>query len=186
VKYVIKHQPAEKSPTNSFDIVANFSSVTLKRAKKGADGQQNSFELHIKEPLTFMSQLQKSPILSQIQTESHADQFLDHGAKHLENFNNKNDAAPKNDDQINWNAAMEIIKEAENIYPGHEIDKLDLMDRPGIRPTHNLASIVNVTPTLQRLVDLGTNIAKWEENGFLDLALQIDFQNDVAPRYSSD
>ena len=33
-----------------------------------------------------------------------------------------------------------------------------------------------------RLVDLGTKISRWEEKGFMDMALGLDFTTDVAPR----
>jgi hypothetical protein len=33
-----------------------------------------------------------------------------------------------------------------------------------------------------RLVDLGTKISKWEENDYMDMALGLDFDKDIAPK----
>ncbi len=49
--------------------------------------------------------------------------------------------------------------------------------------TYNLDKVVNESPTLKRLVDLGVEMWRWEEKeGWTDLALALDFEQDVAPR----
>jgi len=77
---------------------------------------------------------------------------------------------------------MGFVKAAEIQYPVPQQDLTEIMDKPGVRPTFNFASIVNQSPDLQRLVDLGTKISKWEEKGFMDMALGLDFTTDIAPR----
>ena len=56
------------------------------------------------------------------------------------------------------------------------------MDRPGVHPIQNIASFVNQSPALQRLVDLGTKIGQWETKDRLDLAFQLNFEKDIVPR----
>jgi hypothetical protein len=53
--------------------------------------------------------------------------------------------------------------------------------RRATRPTMSLAALVNESPTLQQLVDLGVNLYTWEQKGQLGLATKLDFNTDVAP-----
>ena len=66
--------------------------------------------------------------------------------------------------------------------PETDTDLKKLEDKSGIRPFFNLASIINENHTLQKLVDLGTNLSQWEKQGLIDVALIIDFHKDVVPR----
>ena len=77
---------------------------------------------------------------------------------------------------------MELVKESEMSYHDPKINKAEIMHQPGVLPSHNVASFVNQSKTMQRLVDLGTKISEWEKNDHLNLAYQLDFANDVVPR----
>ena len=49
------------------------------------------------------------------------------------------------------------------------------------RPTMSLAALVNESPTLQQLIQLGVSLNIWEQQGQLGLATKLDFNTDVAP-----
>ena len=57
-----------------------------------------------------------------------------------------------------------------------------LLNPRASRPTASLASIVNESETLQRLVDLGVNLHKWEVRGHMGMAVKLDFTEHVAPK----
>jgi len=135
-----------------------------------------NFKIVVDEPITFAKQSEKSSILSNVLeeekiNEKQADAFLGYAIE-------KSDQ----NEEIDWNQAMGFVKTAEKQYPVPQKDLEEIMNMPGVRPTFNFASIVNESPVLQRLVDLGTKISKWEEKGFMDMALGLDFTTDVAPR----
>ena len=120
------------------------------------------YQIDVKEPITFAKALKQSKIV---------DDNADIDDKAIET---------KLDQISDWNEAMEVIIEAEKSKP--KIDSSGLVNKPGIRPFYNLASIVNENPTLQRLIDLGTDLSAWEKNGHIDIALILDFQRDVIPK----
>jgi len=61
-----------------------------------------------------------------------------------------------------------------------EDERIEGMER-GI--TFNLAKVINNSLALQKLVDLGVNIASWEKTeGWVDLALRLEFERDVVPK----
>ena len=132
-------------------------------------------KIQIKEPLTFVKTLEKSTILSQLEDDM-ANEFLDEAAEFLE----KNNSSKSN--EIDWNSAMELVKESEKTYFDTKVNKHEIMDRPGVHPIQNIASFVNQSPALQRLVDLGTKIGQWETKDRLDLAFQLNFEKDIVPR----
>jgi len=161
---VPKPQKKEKKPIKNIS-----SSIKLVPNKK-------SYEIKIQEPITFAQQCETSPILSKIleeekNNEIQADAFLGYAVEQSD----------KNED-IDWSQAMNYVKAAEQQFPIAQKDLTEIMSKPGVKPTYNFASIVNHSPTLQRLVDLGTKISKWEENDYMDMALGLDFDNDIAPR----
>ena len=118
-----------------------------------------NYQIQVREPMTFSKVLERSSVLQET----------------------ANDDIDSKLDQINsWDEAMEVIIRAEQL--DSKSSKNELMNKPGIRPFFNLASIVNENPTLQRLVDLGVDISAWERNGDIDTALVLDFQHDVIPR----
>ena len=45
---------------------------------------------------------------------------------------------------------MGFVKTAEKQYPVPQKDLEEIMNKPGVRPTFNFASIVNESPVLQR------------------------------------
>jgi len=132
-------------------------------------------KIQIKEPLTFAKTLEKSTILSQLEDDM-ANEFLDEAAEFLEKNNSSKSS------EIDWNSAMELVKESEKTYFDTKVNKHEIMDRPGVHPIQNIASFVNQSPALQRLVDLGTKIGQWETKDRLDLAFQLNFEKDIVPR----
>jgi len=151
-------------------------SLTFVQSKKSP-----RFEVVVKEPLTFSNQLEKSAVFASIlqENDENADKFLDIAAEQTSENQANNQQNPS---EIDWNDAMKFIKVSEEQYPAEKADFDQLMAKPGVHPIFNLASIVNKSPTLQRLVDLGTNISEWERNGFMELAVTMDFKQDVVPR----
>jgi len=128
---------------------------------------KDQYEIQIKE--TSQS-LTKSHLEEEVNNEIKAEKFL------------ANAVEQSKSEDIDWNEAMEFVKAAENQYPVAEKNLTEIMDKPGVRPTYNLASIVNYSDTLPKLVDLGTKISKWEQNDYMEMALGLDFITDVAPR----
>ena len=78
-----------------------------------------------------------------------------------------------------WDDAMEIIKKSEEVFPLHKPTEEELMKIRATQPTATLASLVNDSQTLQRLVDLGVELHRWDK--YLDMAAKLDFMRDVAP-----
>jgi len=137
-----------------------------------------NFQIVVDEPVNLAKQSVTSPILLKIHEEENineqqAETFLEIALEKSESDQNE---------EIDWNQAMGFVKAAEKHYPVPQKDLGEIMNKPGVRPTFNFASMVNDSPDLQRLVDLGTKISKWEEKGFMDMALSLDFVTDVAPR----
>ena len=136
-----------------------------------------SKSLMVKEPMTFEKIIEKSAILSKIEDDEdidNSDEFLEQAADYL--------AKESKSDVIDWTTAMEMVKESEITYIEPTVDRNEVLAKPGVRPMFNVASVVNHSPTLQRLVDLGTKISEWEQKQRLDLVLRLDFSQDVAPR----
>lgn len=89
----------------------------------------------------------------------------------------------RNSDEIDWSTALEAIKASEKAFPTHKFEEDELFAITDAVVTHNLAKIVDKSPSLKRLVDLGVKIWKWErEPGQLDLALRLDFKTHVGPK----
>jgi len=84
-------------------------------------------------------------------------------------------------DGVDWDISMEVIKRTENILPSHKPTKEELEDIRASRPTVSLASLVNESETLQKLVDLGVKLSYWDNSDKLGLAVKLDFDRDVAP-----
>ena len=80
-----------------------------------------------------------------------------------------------------WDEAMEIIKKSEEVFPPHKPSEEELLNIRATQPTATLASLVNESETLQRLVDLGVELHRWDKYGHLGLAAKLDFMRDVAP-----
>jgi len=83
--------------------------------------------------------------------------------------------------EIDWNAGMDIIQRTEQVLPPHKPTEEDLLKIRASRPTTTIASIINESETLKRLVDLGVNLYEWEAKGNLGLAVKLDFTRDVVP-----
>ena len=133
-----------------------LSAAVATKNKKVKSGLKNDsrFKVQIKEPLTFA-------------------RFVQPAQENLPEitFSNRNEA--------DWDEIMDVIKQQPQ---EEQKDLQELMERPGIQPFFNLASVVNKLPTLQKLVDLGVKVADWEKKGFVDLAAGLNFENDVIPR----
>ena len=80
-----------------------------------------------------------------------------------------------------WDDAMEVIKRSEEVFPPTRPTEQDLLRIRATRPTSSLASLVNDSDTLQRLVDLGVELHHWDRRGHLGLAAKLDFTRDVVP-----
>ena len=80
-----------------------------------------------------------------------------------------------------WDEAMEVVKKSEEWFPAYRPTERDLEKIRAARPTSTLASLVNDSETLQRLVDLGVELHHWDSRGQLGLAAKLDFMRDVAP-----
>ena len=78
-----------------------------------------------------------------------------------------------------WDDAMEIIKKSEEVFPSHKPTEEELAKIRATQPTATLASLVNDSQTLQRLVDLGVELHRWDN--YLGMAAKLDFMRDVAP-----
>ena len=152
-KHIARTGVIPKNPKN----ISKHAGTSIAIIPKG-----EKYQIHVKEPITFSKALEKSKIIHE-----------DMDKKAIET---------KLDQISDWNEAMEVIIEAEKstIKPSN-IDS-GLVNKPGIRPFYNLASIVNENVTLQRLIDLGTDLSAWEKNGHIDIALLLDFKRDVIPR----
>jgi len=106
--------------------------------------------------------------------EARAQSFLLVAAKHL---NSGDSPAP-----IDWEDAMKVIVETEKRYPLRYYDKEERIDAHERGLTFNLAKVVDDSPALTKLVDLGVNLSYWEtKEGWMDLALRLEFWRDVAP-----
>ncbi|XP_023335545.1 transcription termination factor 3, mitochondrial [Eurytemora carolleeae] len=88
----------------------------------------------------------------------------------------------QNKDEIDWESSMDIIKRTEQVLPETKQTEEDLVKIRASRPIASLASIVNESATLQRLVDLGVNLHKWEVRGHMGMAVKLDFTEHVAPK----
>jgi len=80
-----------------------------------------------------------------------------------------------------WDDAMNVIKQSEEFFPPHRPSEDELLKIRASRPTMTLASLVNESQTLQKLVDLGVSLHTWDKFGHIDLAAKLDFERDVAP-----
>ena len=80
-----------------------------------------------------------------------------------------------------WDEAMEVVRRTEEVFPLYKPSEEDLQEVRASQPTLTLASLVHQAPDLQRLVDLGVMLHRWDTMGKLDLAAKIDFERDVAP-----
>jgi mTERF domain-containing protein len=81
----------------------------------------------------------------------------------------------------NWTDAMKVIRKAEEVFPIDKPSEEDLLQIRASRPTMTLASLVQESETLQRLVDFGVAIYHWDKRGKLPLAVKLDFERDVSP-----
>ncbi len=147
-----------------------FSSVQLVKTSQKT-------RIQIKEPITFSSVLKSSKLLNHIQDEN----FREDQANALLEKVAETDVFT-NDEQIDWQKAMDVIEKVESLVPSERKNLELLANKPGIRPTFNLASVANEMTTLQRLVDLGVKVGNWEQNGHIEQAFTIDFKLDVVPR----
>jgi len=178
IKRVLKNQNIETFKSLSKGL-ASTDKIASKKKNKSVKTIPSSPELNPsngKKYEIIFKEPKQSPKLSKLLEEENinevkADDFINYAAEKTD----------KNGD-IDWNEAMGFIKTAEQQFPVPQKDLTQIMNKTGIRPSYNLASIVNKSTTLQRLVDLGTKISQWEENDYMDLALGLDFDTDVVPR----
>ena len=102
-------------------------------------------------------------------TESDIEAMFDYSLENVESLSD------------HWDEAMEIIKKSEEVFPPHKPTEEELLNIRATQPTATLASLVNESETLQRLVDLGVELHRWDRNGHLGLAAKLEFMRDVAP-----
>jgi len=87
----------------------------------------------------------------------------------------------RDNDFIDWNNSMHLIKRSEEVLPDKKPTPEELESIRATKPVASLASLVNESPTLQKLIDLGVGLWSWEKQGQLGLAVKLDFQEDVVP-----
>jgi len=80
-----------------------------------------------------------------------------------------------------WRGAMKVIEKSEEIFPSPEVTEEELLKIRASKPTMSLASLVENSLTLQKLVDLGVSLYKWDQRGKISLASKLEFEKDVAP-----
>ena len=81
----------------------------------------------------------------------------------------------------NWDETMEVVRKTEQVFPLSKPSEEDLLQIRASQPTMTLASLIPQSPGLQRLVDLGVMLHRWDSMGKLPLAAKIDFERDVVP-----
>lgn len=84
--------------------------------------------------------------------------------------------------EIDWDVAMTVIREAETRFPENPAtpqEKARLTDQSY---TFNLAKLADDHRGLRALIDLGVNVAQWERNGQMEMALKLDFERQVQPK----
>jgi len=161
--------------------------------------KHDKFTIQVKKPLTFQGQLESfltrvgdigEPEVSKAVDKAVEKAFVEH-----EKGREKKGArgrllhqlADPGDDVIDWDSAMAAIRKAEEAAPSVKVNMAELQEKTAVlNPTFSLAKVIDECPTLQRLVDLGVDLSKWERGeGGLDnagMALGLDFAKDVAPR----
>ena len=80
-----------------------------------------------------------------------------------------------------WDETMAVVKKTEEVFPLYKPCEEDFHEIRASQPTMSLASLIPQAPGLQRLVDLGVALHRWDAMGKLDLATKIDFERDVVP-----
>lgn len=83
---------------------------------------------------------------------------------------------------LNWESSMQVIRKTEKVFPEPKPTEEELLSIRASRPIATLASIVNDSLTLQKLVDLNVDLWRWERKGCIGMALQLDLDGDVLPR----
>jgi len=169
--------------------------------------KHDEFVVQVKEPLTFQNQLDKFVSRNQLDDEepyqaeggslsntnvalkmskAMEKAFVQHEEGRLQSTRN---GRRMQDQDIDWETAMAFIRKAEEVSPTQMVDKVELQENTAVlNPTFTLAGVIDECPTLQRLVDLGVNLSKWESRNGNDsletaaLAMSLDFGKDIAPR----
>lgn len=88
--------------------------------------------------------------------------------------------------EIDWNEEMKAIYEDEKIERNRSIlapveDESQIYAEPLLRPTYNLASYVQKSETLQKMLTLGISLHKIEQLGHGQFVLELDFERDIQP-----
>eukprot|EP00088_Acartia_fossae_P032459 TRINITY_DN3322_c0_g1_i2.p1 TRINITY_DN3322_c0_g1~~TRINITY_DN3322_c0_g1_i2.p1 ORF type:complete len:417 (+),score=68.54 TRINITY_DN3322_c0_g1_i2:308-1558(+) len=89
--------------------------------------------------------------------------------------------AVRANDDIDWNWGMPVIQKSEEVLPPDRPTYEELDSIRAAKPTRSLASIINDSKNLQKLVDLGIDLNAWESKQELGLAVKLDFDRDVVP-----
>jgi len=80
-----------------------------------------------------------------------------------------------------WDETMAVVRQTEQVFPLYKPSEEDLVQIRASQPTMTLASLIPQSPGLQRLVDLGVMLHRWDSMGKLPLAAKLDFERDVVP-----
>ena len=80
-----------------------------------------------------------------------------------------------------WDETMAVVRQTEQVFPLYKPSEEDLLQIRASQPTMTLASLIPQSPGLQRLVDLGVMLHRWDAMGKLPLAAKLDFERDVVP-----
>lgn len=169
-------EPTFADLSKALSLKSDLESLTNKKAKKtkkikAVAEERKPTTIYVKNNPTFAQVLEQSSVLNRemIEVEKKAGELFDLTTSH-------------EDEKLDWNAGMAAIIKAEMMYPQAKVDKEKLMDQPLIKPTFHLASVINESSVLQRMVDLNVDLSLWESRGFLGLALKLDLYKDVVPK----
>ncbi len=88
--------------------------------------------------------------------------------------------AVKSADSLDWNDAMAMVMTVDQSHPAAKVSEERKKAAVERTVSHSLAKLVAGSPTLQRLIDLGVDLASWEKQGLGPSALTLDFDADVA------
>ena len=73
---------------------------------------------------------------------------------------------------VDWDLAMRAVRESEAAYPPHRFTTEEREDLQHSTVTFNAAKVVEASPALKRLVDLGVDLSTWDKKGWAELVLR--------------
>ncbi len=126
---------------------------------------------------TFKMLLDQSGLNPHAGMEREAERFLKATSKRIAENETR-----KSSTDVDWNAAMLAVTEAERRFPLKYFEPEELEEIKHSTVTYNVAKVINRSFSMKKLVDLGVDLSVWEAKGWTGLAFKVDFERDVAPR----